>query len=154
MCVRERKTVNDKGVSSEEEAYSEEKAQESNRKRAESQAPHYINGGWSGWRERGWVDRLMFAWRLRRWGAPPSLRRHGRWFIKTRMGSNSNELPFSNCQWCCNHQEYVIQCTDVEFETSDVLAYLPCKHQSSSIPVFEGTNGPAFTSKCSSRRRR
>ena len=85
-------------------------------------------------------------------GAPPSLRRHGRWFIKTRMGSNSNELPFSNCQWCCNHQEYVIQCTDVEFEISDVLAYLPCKHQSSSIPVFEGTNGPAFTSKCSSRR--
>ena len=70
MCVRERKTVNDKGVSSEEEAYSEEKAQESNRKRAESQAPHYINGGWSGWRERGWVDRLMFAWRLRRWGHP------------------------------------------------------------------------------------
>ena len=47
-------------------------------------------------------------------GAPPSLRRHGRWFIKTRMGSNSNELPFSNCQWCCNHQEYVIQCTDVK----------------------------------------
>jgi hypothetical protein len=82
---------------------------------------------------REWVDRLMFAG-LEGLGGIPSLRR--RRFIKTSKGSN---IATNYQSRTVMNREWVVRCmlgTDVEFETSDVLAPFPCKHQSSSYAVI------------------